>query len=247
MKNRVLIVDDEPLARERLVRLIDDLPNFEVMSCLESGDEALSVMRHLKPEVVLLDISMPGLSGMEVAQQIAKLERPPAIIFCTAHEEYAVEAFHFSASGYLLKPVRAEELISALTAATKTNELQYKYLPKPAAETTAQPFVFTKSQRGIEKIPAKTVTHFVAEQKYVTAYHAKGQSLLEVSLKSLETELSELFIRIHRSALANREKICGLERKANGETYVALEGCDEKLLVSRRHIREIKDLLTGEC
>ncbi|MBX9763572.1 MAG: response regulator, partial [Pseudomonadaceae bacterium] len=136
----VLIVDDEPLARERLSRMVGELEGYRVLEpAASNGEEALSLIDSLKPDVVLLDIRMPGLDGLQVAAKLCEREAPPAVIFCTAHDEFALEAFQVSAVGYLVKPVRAESLSEALKKAERPNRVQLAALTRPAADSSGGP------------------------------------------------------------------------------------------------------------
>ncbi|HET8848260.1 MAG TPA: response regulator, partial [Marinobacter sp.] len=111
---RILIADDEPLARQRIRRLLDAVPGYQVCGEATDGDDALRKVAELEPDILLLDIRMPGLDGMDTADRLSRLDKPPAVIFCTAYDHYAIQAFNVNAVAYLLKPVRKEALASAL-------------------------------------------------------------------------------------------------------------------------------------
>src|SRR5437868_3323445 len=174
----VLIVDDEPLARERLSRLVSDLEGYSVLEpSATNGEEALALIDSLKPDVVLLDIRMPGLDGLQVAVKLCEREAPPAVVFCTAHDEFALEAFRVSAVGYLVKPVRPESLLDALRKAERPNRVQLAALTRPAAETGNGPrtHISARTRKGIELIPLDQVIYFIADHKYVTLRHEGGE------------------------------------------------------------------------
>jgi len=162
----VLIVDDEPLARERLSRMVAALDGYHVVEpSASNGEEALALVESLKPDVVLLDIRMPGLDGLQAAAKLCEREAPPAVIFCTAHDEFAVEAFQVSAVGYLVKPVRPEHLEDALKKAERLNRVQLAALTRPAAESGVGPrsHISARTRKGIELIPLDDVRRWPAQ------------------------------------------------------------------------------------
>ncbi|TRX75221.1 LytR/AlgR family response regulator transcription factor [Pseudomonas mangiferae] len=243
----VLIVDDEPLARERLSRLVGDLDGYRVLEpAASNGEEALSLIDNLKPDIVLLDIRMPGLDGLQVAARLCERDTPPAVIFCTAHDEFAVDAFQVSAVGYLVKPVRPESLAEALQKAERPNRIQLAALTRPAANTGSGPrtHISARTRKGIELIPLGQVLYFIADHKYVTLRHEGGEVLLDEPLKALEDEFGDRFVRIHRNALVARERIERLQRTPLGHFQLYLKGMnDEALTVSRRHVAGVRKLM----
>ncbi|MNE17775.1 Sensory transduction protein LytR [compost metagenome] len=242
----VLIVDDEPLARERLARMVGQLDGYRVLEPLASnGEEALSLIDSLKPDVVLLDIRMPGLDGLQVAARLCEREAPPAVIFCTAHDEFALEAFQVSAVGYLVKPVRPEALEEALKKAERPNRMQLAALTRPAEDHGApRSHIGARTRKGIDLIPLEQVIYFIADHKYVTLRHEHGEVLLDEPLKALEDEFGERFVRIHRNALVARSRIERLQRTPMGHFQLYLRGLgDEALTVSRRHVAGVRKLM----
>jgi two-component system response regulator AlgR len=243
----VLIVDDEPLARERLTRLIGDLEGYTVMEpSATNGDEALSLIDSLKPDVVLLDIRMPGLDGLQVAARLCERDAPPAVVFCTAHDEFALDAFQVSAVGYLVKPVRPEHLLQALQKAERPNRMLLAALTRPAAETGTGPrtHISARTRKGIELIPLDQVSYFIADHKYVTLRHEGGEVLLDEPLKALEDEFGDRFVRIHRNALVARERIERLQRTPLGHFQLFLKGLNgDALIVSRRHVAGVRKMM----
>jgi two-component system response regulator AlgR len=236
---KVLVVDDEALARERLRALVLELPGTEVVGEAANGLDALRRCAELTPDVVLLDIRMPGADGLQAARHLAGFERPPAVIFTTAFGEHALEAFDAQAVDYLVKPVRRNRLEQALARAARLTQAQLAALHPEGGRT----HLSVRRQGEIELIPVEEVLYLQADQKYVTVRHRDGEALIEDSLKTLEEELSGRFIRIHRAALVARTALGGLERTAEGGHRVRLRGCDERLEVSRRHLAELKRLL----
>lgn len=239
---KVLVVDDEALARERLVRLLNDLPEVEPVGEAANGRETLEQVAALQPDVVLLDIRMPEMDGLEAARHLAALPYPPAVIFTTAYSDHALEAFETSAVGYLLKPIRADKLAAALDKAQRLTRAQVQEL-EPEQATRNQICI---RQRGkLELVPVSDIRYFQADNKYVTVRASGGDFLIEESLKSLEDEFAETFVRIHRNALVARRFIRGVEKDDEGQCRVILQGVDERLEISRRHVAGVKALLVG--
>lgn len=240
----VLIVDDEPLARERLSRMILAMGGFRVVGQAGNGQEAIKVARDTSPDVVFMDVRMPGMDGLAAAQHLAELDPPPAVIFCTAYDDYAVEAFSSEAVGYLLKPVKQADLETALNRARRVNKAQLAELQQtPGVVLGGRSHISAKNRRGMELVPVSEVRLFLADHKYVSAYHGDGEALLDETLKELETEFEGRFIRIHRNALVAISHIEGVERSQDGLNYVRLKGLDIRPQVSRRHIAPLKKLL----
>nr|WP_272496038.1 LytTR family DNA-binding domain-containing protein [Gilvimarinus xylanilyticus] len=234
----VLLVDDEPLARARLERMIQDLEGYQVSSQAGTAAKALEAIERDDPDIVLLDIQMPGGNGLEAAQQIGELDDPPAVIFCTAYDQHALEAFSTTAVGYLLKPVRRDDLQKALDKAGKPNKVQRS---APAGGLPGS--ITAKTHKGLERIPLRNVRYFHADQKYVTVYHTGGQHLLDNTLKELEQTLGSAVVRVHRNALVMVEHIQALERCADGGYCICLRDSEHKPAVSRRHASAVKALL----
>jgi two-component system response regulator AlgR len=243
---KVLVVDDELPARRRLSELLADvgarLP-LTLVGEAANGRQALEVAAEVDADVVLLDIRMPEIDGIEVAAHLKKLPRPPAIVFTTAFDAYAIKAFEVHAVDYLLKPIRAARLEAALTraraSAPPSEELLHELRPEPRTNLCAQ-------ERGrIHLVPVADIVYLKAELKYVTARTAAREYLLEESLTKLEQELGERLVRIHRNCLVARAAIRGFERVADGAEghwVVVLEGIEEKLAVSRRQQHIVREL-----
>ncbi|MGE6384206.1 LytR/AlgR family response regulator transcription factor [Pseudomonas sp. NPDC078416] len=243
----VLIVDDEPLARDRLSRMVSELEGYKVLEpSATNGEEALQLIENLKPDVVLLDIRMPGLDGLQVAAKLCERDTPPAVVFCTAHDEFALEAFQVSAVGYLVKPVRSEHLLEALRKAERPNRVQLAAMTRPAAESGTGPrsHISARTRKGIELIPLAEVIYFIADHKYVTLRHEGGEVLLDEPLKALEDEFGDRFVRIHRNALVARERIERLQRTPLGHFQLFLKGLNgDALIVSRRHVAGVRKMM----
>ena len=235
---KVLLVDDEALARERLRRLLAELPDVSV--CGEAGDgrSALALCAELQPDVVLLDIRMPGMDGLEAARHLAGLPDPPAVVFTTAFGDHALEAFEACAVDYLLKPIRAERLAAALGNARRLTRAQAAQLDADGGGVRNH--ICVRVRGNLQLIPVADIRCFRADNKYVTARTGDAEYLLEESLKALEDEFGARFVRIHRNALVAAAFITGLEKNAEGQCMVALAGIDERLEVSRRHQPELR-------
>lgn len=235
---KVLVVDDEKLARERLLRMLADIHDVQVVGEAGNGTRAVEMVSEQAPDVVLMDIRMPGMDGLEAARHIAVAENPPAIVFCTAYEEHAIDAFRVQAVGYLLKPVRRGDLETALRNAQRTNRAQLAALND--SEHARRTHISARTRRGLELVPVDEVRYFQADQKYVTVRHGGGELLIDETLRDLEVEFEDVFVRIHRNALINRHFIEGLERDPLGHHRIRLRGIEERLEVSRRHVAGIR-------
>lgn len=238
---KILIVDDEALARDRLARMIAQVGGHTVVGQAANGREALDLAQRVQPDVVLLDVRMPGMDGLEAARHFAALAEPPAIVFCTAYEEHAIQAFDVQAVGYLLKPVRRERLAAALEQAMRVNRAQLAALGRTGA--AARTHISARTHRGIELVPVEDVRCFRAEHKYVVVRHTGGELLVEDTLRELEEEFGDRFVRIHRATLAAVRHIERLERVAEGQAVVWLRDLPEPLEVSRRHLADLRRLL----
>lgn len=239
---RVFIADDEAPARLRLKALLSDiaaeLPN-RVVGEAGNGQEALDALADLPPDdaadVALVDIRMPGMDGVELASRLAALPRPPALVFCTAYDQYAVRAFELQAADYLLKPVRASRLLDAL------RRVPEQRAPAPAPSGRGQ---LSCSERGrILFVQVADVVYLRAELKYVTARTTEREYLLDESLAALEQEFASRFVRIHRNCLVARDAVVGFEHVkdgAEGHWAVVLRGVDERLPVSRRQWAQVR-------
>jgi len=240
----ILIVDDELLARERLVRMIEKLAEHHIVAAVDNAEAALTAINEHDPDIVLLDVRMPGKDGLELAHDISALDCPPAVIFCTAFDQYALDAFGTTAIGYLLKPIKAEQLQDALNKAQKLNKVQRAVAKIPTADNVnMRSHISAKTRRGIELIPLDDVRYFVADHKYVTVFHRGGEHLLDETLKELEEEFAGRFIRIHRNSLISVRHIEAIERAPQGQYQVRLADTEQRPIVSRRHVGDLKNLL----
>jgi len=243
---RILIVDDEPLARSRLAALLRDLPGCEVAGEAGNGIQALEQVQALEPDVVLLDIRMPGMDGIEAARHLSTLETPPAVIFTTAYDDYALAAFETCALDYLLKPIRQERLARALENCHRLTRAQLATLQQAGARdgATVQPearsHISARVKGGLRLVPVEDICFFHADQKYVTVGYLDGEVLIDESLKSLEKEFGDRFVRIHRNALVARARIMGLEKDREGRCRIILRDCARRLEISRRHLPDIR-------
>ena len=213
---RVLVVDDEKLARERLIRMVGTISEYEVVGEASTGNEAVEKSMALEPDIVLLDIRMPGMDGLEAGHKISELPSPPAMVYCTAFGEHAVEAFDVSAAGYLLKPVRRDALVETLGKIGKVNRVQLRSVQgdDESSGPKARTHISAKTRRGIELIPLTEIRYFQADHKYVTVRHEKGELLIDDTLRDLEDEFGDRVVRIHRNALVMMDHLEGLERDA---------------------------------
>ncbi len=245
---RVFIADDEEPARERLKLLLGDLAGelaTRVVGEARNGLEAIERLPASGARVVLLDIQMPGMSGIEVARHLAKLPEGPAVVFVTAHDRHAVEAFELNALDYLLKPVRAPRLAAALRRAAGAAAPSPERLAR--AGPAAREYFSIAERAKIVLVPLRDVVYFKAELKYVTLRTRSGEHLIEEPLVQLEREFADRFVRVHRNCLVARSAIRGFERAGTGgeepHWQVVLDGIPERLPVSRRQWPAVKDMI----
>lgn len=241
-KITVLIVDDEQLARDRLKRLIANLDEYDCVGEAENGEQALARIATLRPDIVILDIRMPGIGGMDVAKKLSSEDYPPAVIFCTAYDEYAIKAFQVSASGYLLKPVRSDDLAAALAKASQVNRLQVRQIETEQQQEEGDVFI-ANTWQGHEMIPFDHIYYFQADQKYLTVHHKNGETLSDQTLKELEQTYGNRVIRAHRNSLVNARHVEALCKSADGKYYIRIKRTQEKVPVSRRLVSEVKEQL----
>lgn len=237
---KILLVDDEHLARERLLRLLQQIRPEATCLQADNGLTALEMVQREAPDLVLLDINMPGMDGIEVAAHLQTMDRPPAVILCTAYDQYALEALRQQVIGYLVKPVRQADLAAALTGAARINRLQLVAL---RGDGQGRSRISSQTHRGLETMPVSDVRCFLAQQKYVTACSADRELLIPDTLKDLESEYAQSFIRVHRNALVSKTHIRRLHRDDSGNWLVELEGVDVRPGVSRRHLTQLKEHL----
>jgi two-component system response regulator AlgR len=242
---RVLIVDDEPPARERLGRMLAEIPDVAVVGEAGNGAEALEACGRLAPDVVLLDIRMPGMDGIEAARHLNALEEPPAVVFVTAHDEHALAAFEAQALGYLLKPVRQEKLARAIQRAARVAAPQLQRVAEQAQLGRRRQQVAARLGDQLRLIPVEDIYYFAAGQKYVTVRHRAGSDLIDESLRALAAEFAPDFVRIHRNSLVAARHVAAIERSAEGQYLVRIKDCEEALPVSRRHATEALRHLKG--
>ena len=186
------------------------------------------------------------MNGLECAEQISHLHPRPAIIFCTAYDQHALEAFKFQAQGYLLKPIAQQDLQQVFNSLTQLTQAQMTGLQQQddMYDTKTQRHqIAAKTYRGVELIPIENIYYFLADQKYVTVRHKNGSVLIDETLKELESEFSDRFIRIHRNALVSLDYLEGLELIAAGQYQVRLRELDERLSVSRRHLPSLRECM----
>lgn len=246
---RVFIADDEAPARARLKELLADIRAEIATSVAGEAANGLEVIERLPASgarVLLLDIQMPGMGGIELARHLAKLENAPAIVFVTAHDRHAVEAFELNALDYLMKPVRAERLAAALKKAQAAAPPPRERLEN--AGGGAREFFSITERNRIALVPVTDVLYLKAELKYVTLRTRAGEHLIEEPLVSIEREFADRFVRVHRNCLVARAAIRGFERIAGGAEEephwnVVLEGLAERLPVSRRQWPTVKSVL----
>lgn len=230
----ILIVDDEPLARARLKRLLIN-QNWPFHHEASNANEALALVKKCPPDLVFLDVDMPGMNGLEVASELNKLPIAPAIIFVTAHPEHALDALQLNAAGYLVKPVSAVNLENVLAQVGRLNKVQ---LQKQHGTKISYQLGGTLKSINIE-----SVYYFCAEEKYTKMVFKDGEALIEQSLKQLVDSYPVQLLRIHRNTLINRHRLVALHTHTDGSHFVELQGCSEHLSISRRELKAVKQAL----
>ncbi len=238
----VLIVDDEAPARDRLRDLLNRLPDYQPCGEAGNGVEALRLATAVQPDIVLLDIRMPGLDGLETARRLALLDQPPAVIFVTAYGDHALDAFDAHATAYLVKPVRLEQLEQALANASRINRAQLSHLAAVPTEGGRTHIRVRLGQR-FALIPLSDVFYFQADQKDITVRHRHGEALIEEPLKTLEEEIGSRAVRVHRNALAMAAQVAGLEKMPDGGCALIFHDIPDRLAISRRHLPAIRQFL----
>lgn len=241
---KVLVVDDEALARDRLANLVSDLDDFEVVGKAKDGRVALSMADSEAPDIVLMDIRMPGMDGIEAARHMAVLESPPAVIFTTAYDSYTLEAFEASAVGYIMKPVRRQRLADALSRASRLTRAQLSGLASHQPPDRRSN-VCTRIGGTLRLISVDEIIYFRADQKYVSVHHLGGDDLIDETIKALAEEFEPEFVRIHRNALVAPGFIESVEQGDSGQLLVHMRHCDEPLVVSRRHAGSFRKRVTS--
>lgn len=230
---RVLIVDDEPLARSRMAGLLGACAEVEVVGSVGDGEEALKALGVLQPDVLLLDINMPGIDGVALAQRLAGRSRPQ-VVFCTAYEEHALKAFELGAVDYLLKPVRLERLREALQRAQRRLD-----------DSPRDPITYLHGRLGNQqvRISLDEVICLLAEEKYVVVHHRGGELLIEESLRQLEEAYPDQLARLHRNCLVPPTRLLGLKTQADGRVLAHLDGTELAPEISRRNLPAVRKLL----
>lgn len=243
---RIFIVDDEQPARNRLRDLLSDceaqIP-LEIIGEADNGMDALRQLSHVPVDVVLLDIRMPGMNGVEVAQHLRAMSQPPVVIFTTAYDAYAIQAFDLHAVDYLLKPIRLRRLFEALMRARDAVPARTEALQELLPEARQQLSIHERGR--VYLVPVDKVMFLRAEAKYVTVHTADREYLIEESLTALEKEFAARFVRIHRNCLVARNAISSFERQMGKEESgwaVRLRGYESLLPVSRRQQHLVKEM-----
>jgi two-component system response regulator AlgR len=245
MSMKVLVVDDEYPARERLAGMLAELDQakWQLAGTAENGQQAVEFFRRTPVDIVLLDIRMPVMDGLEAAALLATEATPPAIIFTTAFGEYALDAFNVNGTAYLLKPIKKTRLLDTLERIQKPNRAQMVSVQESPEKTA---YLSGSYRGGIQRVAIDEVICLQAEQKYVVACSRQREILLDTPLKLLEEKFPRTFIRVHRNALVARNRILALEKNADGLALLVLRDTERKLEVSRRHLPSVRKILKDQ-
>ncbi len=238
---KVVIADDEPLARERLRLLLAQLGGIDIVAEVGDGRSALEACAAHDPALVLLDIAMPGIDGLEVARHLSAFEPRPAVVFCTAYDAHALKAFEAAAVDYLVKPVRPERLQAAVERARTFTAGRASNGEGHGDKRRSH--LCARLRGSLRLIPIEEIRYLQAEEKYVVVHHARGEDLVEESLKSLEDEFGDRFVRIHRNCLVARHELVELRRDLDGHVHAVLRHGDRPLEVSRRCVTQLRDTI----
>jgi two-component system response regulator AlgR len=240
---KALIVDDEPPARARLASLLRECAGVELLGEAGDGRTAVEISARLAPDLVLLDISMPLMDGLEAARHLATLDPAPAVIFCTAYDEHALAAFDANAIDYLVKPIRLDRLQGALARAQRFSG------GAVAKQSTAQPATRThlcaRVRGNLVLVAVNDIDYLLAEDKYVVVHYHGNAVLIEEPLKALESEFGERFVRIHRNCLVAKARLTGLLRTTDERVFAQIAGRPVQLEVSRRNLPGVRKLVKG--
>lgn len=231
----VLIVDDEAPARNRLRRMLDTIAGVDIVGEAANGQEAEQLLSEAQPDILLLDISMPEMDGMTLARMLQSRPVPPAVIFCTAWSDQAVEAFACDAVDYLVKPVRQERLAKAIEKACV-------FIGK-RVEVAGEPMLKSTLGGKVKLLPLSEAIYFFAEDKYTIVIHSEGRLIISQTLLDLEESYADSLLRTHRSTLVAKDRVRGLEKAPRGVHKLILEGTDDRPMVSRRSLASVRSLI----
>ncbi len=250
--NKVLIVDDEPLARSRLRRLLQGINNTQIVGEAADGLQAIEQVKELDPDIVLMDIQMPRCNGLEAAQTIVDTYNPaPAIVFCTAFDQFALDAFKANAAGYLVKPVAAQDLEAAIAQLGNISKPQIvnlrEKLDRSGVTFKQVPSVVSRIKSGLLKTPINDIVYFKSADKLVYATTKDGQEIIvDVVLKELVAKFPDELVRVHRNSVVNIAQIASLFKTEAGQDRVSLKDSDTTLEVSRRQLSNVKKTFTTQ-
>lgn len=238
MKITALVVDDELLARNRLKRMLSEL-DVDVLAEGSDGSQAIELLDRCAVDMLFIDINMPVKDGLTAADEIMHtVERPPSIVFCTAYDEYAIQAFKANATAYLLKPVTREDLADVIKRATRVNRMQLKEI---VAQTDSSATLSIGVDQSIESVDIDKIVYFRSIDKHVFSLLVnRGEIMVDFTLKELEARFGESFVRCHRNALLNRTYLNKLSRNDDGKSVVEMKNSDLEFQVSRRHLSQVK-------
>ncbi|WP_228482538.1 MULTISPECIES: LytTR family DNA-binding domain-containing protein [unclassified Pseudoalteromonas] len=232
---KILIADDEPLARARIKRLLATNELCTVVGEASNGEQVIELCKQLQPDLVMLDINMPKQSGLEVAAELKQFSIPPAVMFLTAHPEYALTAFELAVDGYLVKPVSEQALTKAMAQLSKLNRTQVL--------TPENNYICYQLAGVLRRVNIDDVICCIAEQKYTRVVFFEGEALVEQSLKQLEQTYPLRLLRIHRNTLVNKQQIVSLNSPSSGGHTVTMKQFKEPLSVSRRELKNVKAVM----
>jgi two-component system, LytTR family, response regulator AlgR len=239
---KILIADDEALARDRSAELLRDLPDCILIGQAINGRDAVEKAIALEADIVLMDIAMPVMDGLEAARHLQEISNPPSVIFCTAFDEHALAAFDAAAIDYLVKPIRKERLLQAIDRA-RAQRAGAASAIKKIAPLKRRTHLSASLRGSLRLIAIEDIYYLQADEKYVVVHHARGEDLIEESLKSLEQEFADTFLRIHRNCLVSQNEFLELRRDNDGSVHAILRHGKQALEVSRRCVPGLREQL----
>jgi len=239
---KILIVEEEIIIAMEIQMRLEEM-GHKVISIAKSAREGVEMASELRPDLVLTEIMFHGsMDGLEAARHLAGFEIPPAVIFCTAYDEHALAAFEARAVDYLVKPVRAERLQAALQRAERLSIEERRGSAGIGSQGQRRTHLCARVRGNLRLVPVTEVIYLLAEDKYVVVHGEHGEVLIEESLKSLEQEFADQFVRIHRNCLIALDRLLALERDPAGTMHARLRGADRALEISRRCLPEVRAL-----
>ena len=241
----ILIADDESGACQYLSGMIKSLPGCYDVGHAENGVEAVYKAYDLDIDVVLMDVRMPRMNGLEAARYISGFDNPPAVVFTTAYLEHAIDAFDVNASGFLLKPIQPSRMVEVLEK-LRRNPVGKGKVSEPAVfDESENSYICCRIRQGLNLLALNKILYLKAESKYTLVRHVFGCSMTDKPLKMFEERLGDRLLRVHRRILVNKAYVAGIEKGEKNTYFMVLRGSEEKLEISRRSLPSVREYLNS--